>query len=129
MEETEKMRIIRGNAREQFLNQENIIAEFNTRCFPKLIQIFPNILNDEQQLATLSTACSIIANTESSERVQKIRGYLRDGNFEDAARYVIQVDALVGHQSAWKALTVDGQMLYFVSLLRTYLLDDFVSIN
>lgn len=74
-----------------------------------------------------SAAISKVDNSSSDERVEKIRTYLKDGQFEEVARYIIQLDVLVGHQNEWKSLGVDEQILYFVTLLKTYLFNDYVS--
>lgn len=129
IEEREKMRYIREKAREQVLNQNAISTDYETRCFPQLHRILKDILSNKQQIAALQASCNAVINVESSERVRLIREYLRDGQFENAVRYVIQLDSLVGHQNEWEAMTVDEQTLYFVALLRTYLFDDFVSTN
>lgn len=107
------------------MNQHKIAADYDTRCLPQLYRIFKDILGAEQR----ETTPNAVINVESSERVRLIREYLRDGQFENAARYVIQLDALVGHQNEWKAMAIDEKTLYFVTLLKTYLFDDFVSID
>lgn len=126
-EETERGRVIREQIRDQYRNRNDIATDYDTRCFPRLHPIFRAILSDEKQMNAYSAAISKVDDSSSDERVEKIRTYLKDGQFEEVARYIIQLDVLVGHQNEWKSLGVDEQILYFVTLLKTYLFNDYVS--
>lgn len=125
-EEKEKAHAIREKSREQFRNQTDIVKDYHTRCVPHLDTIFTAILSNEQQTTALIAGSNCVVNVQSDERVQQIRQYLKNGKFEEVAQYVIQLDALVGHQNEWRSLAVNEQIFYFVTLLQTYLFDDYV---
>lgn len=124
--EITKMKEIEDNLRKQERSKDDMLADYMHRCVPELDSILTDILSDDKQVQ------SLIENPkndekESTQRIQKIRYFLNEGKFTDAALYVIQLDALVDNYNTWKEMQVKGKVLYFVTLLETYLFDDFVS--
>lgn len=119
-----------NDIKEKFKKQERSKDEkqldYMQRCKPQLVPILTDILNDEKQAETL-IGNPKIDETESQQRVEKIRQFLANGQFADVVLYIIQLDALVGHHEEWKSLRPVEQVLYFVALLQSYLFDDYVS--
>lgn len=118
---------IREKAREQYRNHDDTQLFYDEQCAPQLDEIFRSILSDEQRTNTLLAGGKNIDTTESSERVQTIRDDLKNRNFDQVAQYIIQLDGKVGHELVWRSMNINEQALYFVTLLKTYLFDDFVS--
>lgn len=125
-EETEKMDRIRAKRAKQERSKNDILSDYIDRCIPELDPILTGILNDEKQVKSLITSAKI-DETESEQWVQQIRQFLKNGQFTDVALYIIKLDALVGQYDKWKTLRINEQVLYFVTLLQTYLFDDYVS--
>lgn len=125
--ETKNMQIIREKSREQCRNQKKIASDFDERCVPQLFAIFTHILSDKNQIDSLMMSDKM-SEIESHERIEKIRHFLRSGEFAEVAEYIIQVDALCDNQDVWRLLPIDQQILFFIKLLKSYLFDDFVSI-
>lgn len=121
------MEEIREKAREQYRNHDETQLFYDEQCAPQLDKIFRAILSDEQRTNTLLADGKNIDTTESSERVQAIRDNLKNRNFDQVAQYIIQLDGKVGHELVWRSMNINEQALYFVTLLKTYLFDDFVS--
>lgn len=125
-QEEEKLQIIQDKSREQYRNQKDMLDDYYGRCVPELEPIFTNILSNSEQINSLLISGKI-EETESHERVEKVRQYLKDGHFTDVAKYIIQLDALCDNQNNLIDLQVNEQVLFFIALLKTYLFDDFVS--
>lgn len=126
--EKEKMQSIREKSREQCRNRNKISSDFDERCVPDLYTIFTDILTDKNQTDSLMMSDKM-NEIESYEHIEKIRQYLRNGDFIDVAKYIIQVDALCDNHNVWELLPIDQQVAYFLRLLKSYLFDDFVSIS
>lgn len=125
--EKKRMDVIREKSREQYRSHDETQSFYDDQCVPQLNDIFHSILSDEQRTNALLADGRNINTSESSERVQAIRDLLKNGNLDQVAEYIIQLDGKVGHELEWKKMNVNEQILYFVTLLRTYLFDDFVS--
>lgn len=121
------MDVIREKAREQYRSHDETQLFYDEQCAPQLDDIFRAILSDEQRTNALLNEGKNINTAESSERIQAIRDHLKNGNFDQVAQYIIQLDGKVGHELQWKSMNINEQALYFVTLLKTYLFDDFVS--
>ena len=125
--EKDVLREIREKSRDQYRNQDDILADYTERCIPDLERILTKILSDPAQVDSLTNSQNGIDDNDAETRVDKVRNYLQHGNFIEVAKYIIQLDSLVGHQDKWKCMRVNEQVLYFITLLRTYLFDDYVS--
>lgn len=125
--EERKLLVIREKAREQNRKHDETLLFYDEHCAPQLEEIFKEILKDEQQTNALLADGKNMNTTESGEHVQMIRDHLKNRQFDQVAQYIIQVDGKVGHELQWKSMHLDEQMMYFVTLLKTYLFDDYVS--
>lgn len=125
--EQKKMDVIREKSREQYRRHDETQLFYDEQCAPQLTEIFGTILSDEQRTNALLNEGKSINTAESGERIQAIRDHLKSGNFDQVAEYIIQLDGKVGHELEWKSMNINEQTLYFVTLLKTYLFDDFVS--
>lgn len=126
--EQEKSReeAIKEKRRIQELTKTDIQLDYINRCRPALQRILFDMLSDDKKIEQL-IANAKIDETDAEERIKKIREFLTNGQFDDVSLYIIQLDALVGHHGEWKSLRVVEQVLYFVTLLHSYLFDDYVS--
>lgn len=125
--EKSKYQMIREKAREQYRNHDETALFYDEQCAPQLIEILKTILTDDEQTNALLADGRNMNLDEPAEHIQAIRDRLKNGNFNEVAQYIINLDGKVEHENSWKSLSVDEQSLYFVTLLRTYLFDDFVS--
>lgn len=125
--EKKKMDEIREKARQQLRNHNETQSFYDEHCAPQLEGIFRSILSDEQRTNTLLADGKKINTTESNEHVQAIRDHLKNEKLDEVAQFIIQLDGKVGHELVWKAMQINEQVLYFVTLLKSYLFDDFVS--
>ena len=117
---------IKEKRRIQERAKDDIQLDYINRCRPELQRILFDILSDDNKIEELIANAKIDEN-DAEERIQKIREFLTNGQFDDVSVYIIQLDALVGHHGEWKSLRVVEQVLYFVTLLHSYLFDDYVS--
>lgn len=118
---------IREKAREQLRSHNETQSFYDEHCAPQLEEIFRSILSDEQRTNTLLADGKKINTNESNEHVQAIRDHLKNEKLDEVAQYIIQLDGKVGHELVWKSMQISDQVLYFVTLLKSYLFDDFVS--
>lgn len=125
--EKERLHVIREKAREQHRSHNETQLFYDEHCAPQLEQIFQTILSDEQRTNALLADGKNMNTSDSCEHVQAIRDHLKSGHLDEVAQYIIRLDGKVGHEMAWKAMRLNEQVFYFVSLLKTYLFDDFVS--
>lgn len=118
---------VRDMAREQYRSHNETITFYDNNCAPKLEEIFKTILKNEQLMNALLAEGKNADATEPNERIQAIRDNLKEENFNHVAEYIIKLHGMVDHGDQWKSMNVDEQAIYFVTLLKTYLFDDFVS--
>lgn len=124
-EEKSKEEAIKEKRRKQERAKNDIQLDYMDRCRPELQRILFDILSDEIKTEQLIANAKIDEN-DAEERIQKIREFLTNGQFDEVSLYIIQLDALVGHHGDWKSLRVVEQVLYFVTLLHSYLFDNYV---
>lgn len=125
--EKSKLQVIRTNAREQYRNHDETALFYDEQCAPQLVEIFTAILKDDKRTNALLADGKNMNTDEPGEHIQTIRDHLKNGDLKEVAEYIINLDGKVGHENSWRPLRVDEQALYFVTLLKTYLFDDFVS--
>lgn len=126
--EHKEMQVLKEKLRNQNRIANELESDYNTRCAPELETILTNILSDDHQIESIITGATL-DEIDSTKRVEKIRQYLKNGHFDDVSQYIIQLDATVGHYDEWKSLQVHERVLYFNTLLKSYLFDDYVSLN
>lgn len=125
-QEKSKEDAIKEKRRTQERAKDDIQSDYINRCRPELQRILFDLLSDDKKTEQLITNAKIDED-DAEDRIQKIREFLTNGQFDDVSLYIIQLDALVGHHGEWKSLRVVEQVLYFVTLLHSYLFDDYVN--
>lgn len=125
--EKEKYEVIRDKSREQYRSHDETTLFYDEHCAPELSKIFKSILCDESRTNALLADGKNMNTDESTTRIRGIRDLLKNGRLDKVAQYIINLDGKVGHENMWKTMRVEEQVMYFVTLLKTYLFDDFVS--
>lgn len=117
------MDIIRKKRAEQEESREDIEHDFEHRCMGPLKEILDRLLSDEQN--GIAPQNGIDMDEDSEKRVERIRNLIKTGDFETVSRMIIYLDK--GNLDARKEMPHDNQVLYFVVLLNSYLMDNYVS--
>lgn len=124
--EMEKSRIIREKLMEQERTQEDVNNDFRDRCVPGLEPVLLEFLTEENNRIDNIMTNGVHDDDESSEqRVEKIRDWLKRGEFEALAKYIVRLD--VANKEKRETMPIKDQVLYFVVLLNSYLFNDYVS--
>lgn len=121
--EREKMDLIRKKRNEQEERRADVDLDFEERCKEPLKEIIDRILQEE--VDGIATQNGHHTEEDSHERVERIRRYLRTGEFEAVSRLVIHLDK--GNYEERKQMPHEAQVLYFTVLLHSYLLNNYVS--
>lgn len=118
------MDIIRKKRAEQEERAPDITADFDDHCMEPLKEAIERILNEEANGVRLPNGVHA-EEEDSRERVERVRSFLRDREFEAVARLIIHLDE--GNYEERKRMPHEAQVIYFVVLLRSYLMDNYVS--
>lgn len=121
--EINKMDIIRKKRMEQEEMREDIEHDFQHRCMDPLKEILNRLLNDEHN--GIAPQNGIDMEEDSEKRVERIRNLIKTGDFETVSRMIIYLDK--GNLDARKEMPHEAQVMYFVILLNSYLMDNYVS--
>lgn len=127
--ENEKLHQIRDESNCYARTIAPLIEDYQDRCAPQLGAILTTILSDAPQMERLLAVENRIDQDLSPEqRVHKVRLLLQSENFDETAQYIIQLEALVDHaehRNNWKSMDIEDQVLYFLLLLKSYLVDNY----
>ncbi|XP_031627006.1 condensin complex subunit 1-like [Contarinia nasturtii] len=124
--EVKEMNELQEKFRNQHRIAKDLVTDYDERCAPELEPILTSILSDDEQTKSL-TINDTLDETNSEQRIEIIRKYLRNGHFDDVAAYIIKLDASAGNYEKWKSLQTNEKVLYFNALLKSYLFDDYES--
>lgn len=118
------MDIIRKKRAEQEERAPEITSDFDDHCMQPLKEAIDRILSEEENGVRLPNGVHT-EEEDSRERVERVRNFLRDREFEAVARLIIHLDE--GNYENRKQMPHEAQVIYFVVLLRSYLMDNYVS--
>lgn len=121
--EREKMNLVRKKRNEQEELRADVDLDFQERCVDPLKEIIDRILTEEED--GIATQNGHHMDEDSHERVERIRRYLKKGEFEAVSRLVIHLDK--DNYEERKRMPHEAQVHYFVVLLHSYLLNNYVS--
>lgn len=120
------MDIIRKKRNEQEERAPAITSDFDDNCVEPLKETIDRILKEQSNGVQLPNGLRANDDEEDSrERVERIRKHLRDREFEEVGQLIIHLDE--GNYEERNRMPHEAQVIYFVVLLRSYLMDNYVS--